>query len=197
MNKTTALLIIIILVIITFPVFFITIPVLIYKYNAIVRHSKKVDQGFSGIEVMLKKRYDLIPNLVNAIKKLMDHEKSLIENITNIRTRLLENPKDQGEKFLLENQLSNAMGQLFVSMENYPQIKSDKNMLQLQQSLNECEEHISAARRIYNSVTTSYNTYIEVIPNNIVASASGFSEKPLFEVKEQERENVDVKTLFE
>lgn len=196
MNKSIARLLVLVLFIATLPIFFITIPALIIIYNGIIKKNNQVKLGFSSVDVMLKKRSDLIPNLVASVREIMKHESGLIERVTALRSNILEQTDDAPKKFALENEMSGLIGQVTVAMESYPEIKSDKSIMHLQRSLNESEEQISAARRTYNIAATDYNDKIQAIPVNIVAAMAGFTEATLFEALEAERKNPEVGKLF-
>src|SRR6185295_8914603 len=126
-------------------------------YNNLVRRRNMVDQAFGTIEVQLTQRYDLIPKLVETVKQYMGHERSLLEDIVRLRQKAVSsaNPSD---KIKADNDLTRAMGQLNVTMENYPQLKASDTFVQLQRSLNEVEEQLAAARRSYNASVMEYNT---------------------------------------
>ena len=151
--------------------------------NNIVIKRNKVENADASIDVMLKKRFDLIPNLYDLVKQYMEHEKSLLENIV-----LLRNEIDKGNMTAETNQkMDEVMKQLKISVENYPDLKANQNFLQLQATLNEVEEQIAAARRTYNANVTEFNTYIQIFPVNIVAAIFGTKTYNLFEVSEFER----------
>ncbi len=195
MTKSTATIVLIIIVLVTLPLFFITIPVLIYSYNALIRKKNQVEFSYSGVDVMLKKRYDLIPNIVQSVQKIMTHESSLFERITALRSKISDG-MDTEKRFGLENEMSQLLGQLNVTMENYPDIKSNENMLHLQRTLTETEEQISASRRAYNSSVNSFNNSIESIPSNIMAGCLEYTSKIYFEATEIERTMPQVGQLF-
>lgn len=196
MSKSIAFLIIIGVVIITLPIFFITIPVLIVMNNKLVSLKNKLEFSFSGIDVMLKKRYDLIPNLVSSVKTYMEHESNLLLRITDLRSKLLESDRHSNERFELENKMSSLLGKVQVTMENYPDLKSNENILHLQKTLNEIEEQISASRRAYNLSVVKYNESIESIPLNIVASAKSLKAATYFKIPEEEKAAPKVSQLF-
>ena len=196
MNKPLAFLIVSIIVLITLPVFFITIPILIIIYNSLIRKRNQVDYAFSAIDVMLKKRSDLVPNVVASVNKIMTHEKELFEQITKLRSDIDSQEGDSKERFELENQMSQLLGQINVTMENYPEIKSNENMILLQRTLNETEEQIGASRRMYNAAVVNFNNSIQTFPNNLIATIAEHKQKAYFEATEQERTNPSVKNLF-
>ncbi len=196
MNKSTAIILIVFIIIITLPIFFITIPILFYMYNSLVKKNNHVEFAYSSIDVMLKKRSDLIPNVVSSVDKIMTHEKELFERITRLRSDIQENHDDKEKRFSLENEMSQLLGQIKLTMENYPEIKSNENMMHLQRTLNEVEEQIGASRRSYNSSVISFNNSIQTIPTNIVAALSEHKPKTYFEALEAEKINPSVKNLF-
>lgn len=166
-------------------------------YVPLIKLKNKVQESLSGIDVQLKKRSDLIPNILGLASKFMTHERSLIEDITKIRTEVQKMSilnKEEAEKVLDKNsELSTKLNQLFVSLENYPQLKSDSTIIQAQQTYAEVEEHISAARRFYNSAVNELNNSIEIFPSSIVASLLGIKKMELFKIlDEKEREVIKV-----
>ncbi len=166
-------------------------------YNSLVQKKNQVTNVFAAIDAMLKKRYDLIPNLVAAVKNYMAHEKNTLTEITELRSRAIAGNLSDDEKIGLENKMSKLMGSIRIAVENYPDLKSSQNFIQLQAALNETEEQLSAARRAYNAAVTDYNNAIEMFPTNIVASLINYKTKTVFEAGEQERKNVDVNSLFQ
>lgn len=168
---------------------------LIVTYNSLVSKKNKVKESFASIDVQLKKRYDLIPNILTIAKKYMEHERGLLENITALRAQAVKIPdgvENIGNKLQLDGQISKGMGQLMVNMENYPQIKADETMIQSMRTYNEVEEHIAAARRFYNSAVLEMNNACELFPSNIIAGMFNFKQVPFFKVEdEKERERVD------
>lgn len=165
-------------------------------YNSLVGKKNQVENTFASIDTMLKKRYDLIPNLVSTVQTYMGHEAGVLTQITQLRSKALSGPVSNDEKVELNNQLSKTLGAIMVAVENYPDLKANQNFLQLQAALNEIEEQISAARRAYNAAVTEYNNAVEMFPTNIMAGVMGFKRKPLFEIPQDQRQNVNVKDLF-
>ncbi len=168
----------------------------IMVYNGLIRKKNEVDNAFGGIDVQLKKRYDLIPNLVATVQQYASHEKELLEKITQLRAKAVGGNLSNDEKVDLDNQISGALRNIMVSVENYPDLKASENFLNLQRSLNEVESQISAARRAYNAAVTDFNNGIETFPGNLMAGMMGLSRKQVFEIPETERQNVNVKDLF-
>jgi LemA protein len=165
-------------------------------YNGLINKKNKVEYAFSSIDVMLKKRRDLIPNLVSSVKQYMTHERELLERITEARAGLMKDGISDKERFNMENQISSMLGQIKVAVENYPDLKANQNVMQLQASLNEVEEQISAARRAYNASVLDINNGIEMFPSSIIAGMMKMERRESFEIPPEERENVDVGNLF-
>ena len=169
---------------------------IIGMYNSLVRKRNEVDNAFGGMDVQLKKRYDLIPNLVATVQQYASHEKELLTKVTEMRAKATSGNLSADEKVDLDNQISAGMRSIMVSVENYPDLKANENFLNLQRTLNEVESQISAARRTYNAVITDFNNAIQVFPNSIVAGMMGLKRKEVFVIPETERQNVNVKDLF-
>ena len=165
-------------------------------YNGLISKRNEADKAFASIDTMAKKRYDLIPNLVATVQQYMQHEKQTLTDITEMRSKATSGNLSNDEKIALDSKLSKAVSGIMVAVENYPDLKASTNFMQLQGSLNEVEEQLSAARRFYNAAVTIYNNAIQMVPSNMVASMFNFQSKKLFEITEQERQNVDVKSLF-
>ena len=163
-----------------------------FTYNSLVKRSQRVKEAWADIDVQLKRRYDLVPNLVSTVKGYMTHEKEVFEKVTEARTRAMA-ASGKGEKLEAENQFSQTLKSLFAVAENYPELKANQNFLGLQQELVDTEDKIQAARRFYNGVVRDYNIAIKVLPVSLIAGWFGFKEESLFDVKEsQEREAVKV-----
>lgn len=162
-----------------------------FFYVSLIGKKNKAKEAFSGIDVQLKKRYDLIPNVLFIANKFMEHERGLLEDITKLRAQAAKLPADLNnaeQKLNLDNMISGKMGQLLVSVENYPQLKSDQTMMTAMQTYNEQEEHIAAARRFYNSAVLELNNAVEIFPGSLIASMLNIRQLPFFEVtNEQER----------
>ena len=166
-------------------------------HNGLVRKVNRVDQASSSIDVMLKKRWDLIPNLVAAVEQYMDHERSLLETLTELRARALSPQATAEDRNQMDVATSAALRQFTVAVENYPQLKASDNFLQLQGSLNEVEEQLSAARRFYNAAVTEYHDGLRTWPSSIVAGQMGLQPRELYAVADAERQPVDVGALFD
>jgi len=169
--------------------------VLVYSVvtiNGLVTKRQIVNSAWAQIDVQLKRRYDLIPNLVETVKGFMKHEQTTLEKVIQARNSAIES-KGVKEKSIAEGQLSSALTGFFALSEAYPELKSDKTMMQLQDELSSTENKISFARQYYNDSVTSYNTKIETIPSSFFASMGGFKPRDLFELEDQaQREPVKV-----
>ncbi|SMP86435.1 LemA protein [Epsilonproteobacteria bacterium SCGC AD-308-E02] len=170
--------------------------ILVLMYNSLVSKKNQVENIFASVDTVLKKRYDLIPNLVSSVGKYMQHEKSLLEEVTKLRADANKPNISDEQKIAFDAKVSSALGSIMVAVENYPELKANENVMHLQHSLGEIEEQISAARRTYNQAVTDYNNAIEMIPTNFMASAMNYQRKEVFEIVESERQNVNVKELF-
>lgn len=156
---------------------------LISIYNSLVRSRYQVREAWSDIEVQLKRRYDLIPNVVETVKGYAAHEKSVLESVTKARTQAM-GAKTAEEHAQAENMLTNTLKTLFAVAESYPDLKANANFLDLQRELADTENKIQAARRFYNGNVRDYNTAIESFPSNLLARAFGFIKKDFFELEE-------------
>jgi len=161
-------------------------------YNSLVRLRVRCDNAWSDIDVQLKWRHDLIPNLVETVKGYATHEKGTFENIAKLRSQAMQanSPEDRAAA---ENQLSGALKSLFAVAENYPELKASEQFSQLQNSLSQTEGTIQNARRYYNAVVRDLNTKIQSFPTNILAGMLGFQARQFFEVEATDREPVAVK----
>src|SRR5437588_13083555 len=165
---------------------------LIGMYNSLVQLRVRCDSSWSDIDVQLKRRHDLIPNLVETVKGYAAHEKGTFENIAKFRSQAMQatSPTD---KAAAENQLTGALKSLFAVAENYPQLKASEQFNQLQGSLSQTEDSIQNARRYYNAVVRDLNTKIQVFPTNLMAGMFGFTQRQFFETTAADREPVQVK----
>ncbi|MDY0120766.1 MAG: LemA family protein [Sulfurimonas sp.] len=174
----------------------VIVIILVFMYNSLVGKKNQVENIFASVDTMLKKRYDLIPNLVASVSKYMEHEKSLLTEVTELRAQANKPNVSDAQKIALDAKMSAALGSLMIAVEAYPDLKANENVMHLQRSLNEVEEQISAARRAYNQAVTDYNNAIEMIPTNFMATAMNYKRKEVFMIPENERKNVNVKELF-
>lgn len=162
-------------------------------YNSLVGLKLRVDNAWSQIDVQLKRRYDLIPNLVEAVKGYMAYEKETLERVIKARTQAID-ATGLKDKAQAENFLTQTLRSLFAVVERYPELKANQNVLKLQEELTSTENKIAFARQYYNDEAQNFNTKIQVVPSNIVASLSGFKEKAFFEIEvTQEKEAPKVK----
>ena len=155
-------------------------------YNNLVRLRNNRENAFANIDVQLKLRYDLIPQLVATVKGYATHERELLEKVTAARTAAM-NATDINDKIQAENTLSSALAGLKVSVEAYPDLKANQNFLQLQGELSDIENKLAATRRFFNSTTKELNNAIQTFPGNILASLFGFKTEPMFEIPKEER----------
>jgi LemA protein len=167
--------------------------VLAGMYNSLVQLRVRADSAWSDIDVQLKRRHDLIPNLVETVKGYAAHEKGTFENIAKFRSQAMQ-ATTPADKAVAENQLTGALKSLFAVAENYPELKASEQFTGLQSSLNSIEDNIQNARRYYNAVVRDYNTRVQSFPANIIAGMFGFQSRQFFEVESPEdRQNVQVK----
>lgn len=154
-------------------------------YNGLVRLRNKVNEGWSGIDVQLKRRHDLVPNLVSTVKGYATHESTVLENVVKARQMAVSaDSTHPGEAAAAEGMLSSVLRQVFALSEAYPDLKANENFLNLQEQLSQIEDEISASRRIYNGNVQLYNTKIQTVPNVFVARPSGFTEREFFEIED-------------
>lgn len=167
-------------------------------YVSIITKRNAMEEAFSGIDVQLKKRTDLIPNVLAIAKKFMTHEKELLEEVTRLRTDVLNaaSSNNNEQRFKLEGQLENSLSGLMIAVENYPELKSDATMLDAQRTYADVEAHISAARRNFNSANRVLRNAIQVFPGNIIAAMVGVKAMAFFEISESERQPVNAAELL-
>ena len=160
--------------------------IVIGLYNTLVRLRKRCDNGWAQIDVQLKRRYDLIPNLFETAKGYMKHEREVLENVTKARQQAIDasGVKDQAQA---ENMLTSTLRSLFAVAENYPDLKANTNMLALQEELVSTENKISFARQHYNDTVMIFNTRTETVPSNIIAGMFGFKQREFFELEDAEQ----------
>ena len=167
--------------------------IVVLMYNSLVAKKNEVDNMFASVDTLLKKRYDLIPNLVASVKEYMGYEKELLEKVTKLRTEAMRPHISDERKMELDREITSSLGSILVAVENYPELKVNENVLHLQHTLAEVEAQI----RAYNQAVTDYNNALEMIPTNILANMMHYKPKALFSIDENERKNVDVGTLFD
>lgn len=169
--------------------------VLVLIYNGLIRSKNRVDEAWADIEVQLKRRYDLIPNLVNTVKGYAAQESGVLERVTQARATAM-GAQSQDEKIKDENMLSGTLKSLFAVAESYPDLKSNQNFMQLQADLTDTEDKIQAARRFYNGNVRDFNTKIEVFPTNLFASMLGFAKRAFFDIDDNGPESQPVEVKF-
>ncbi|RZK49564.1 MAG: LemA family protein [Pedobacter sp.] len=166
-------------------------------YNSLIAKKNNVTNAFGAIDVMLKKRFDLLPNLVDTVKQYMAHENNLLTRLTDLRTRALTGKLDEAEKLALDQDVKKEVQGIILNAENYPDLKSNTNFLQLQGAWTESEDQIAAARRSYNAAVTEFNNAVQMFPSNLFAGIMSLSTLPVLETPAEERENISAKALFE
>lgn len=162
-------------------------------FNSLIRRKNDVENSFASIDVMLRKRYDLIPKIVETVKAYMNYERELLTEITELRIKALPQTLTAEERVQVENRLSARLTDLLVAVENYPDLKASTNFLQLQGTLNEVEEQLAASRRAFNAAVTIYNNSIEIFTSNIIASMMQYKRRSFFEIPAAKREEVSSK----
>ena len=174
-----------------FIVIAVVVVAVILMYNGLVQSKKKVENAWGQIDIQLQRRFDLIPNLVEAVKGYMQHEEETLTKVTELRTSWA-NAQTVSEKADLENQLSGALKTIMAVSENYPDLKANQNFNTLQEELRSTENKISYARQFYNDSVLKYQNKIEMFPTNLVAGMFGFKSGKFFEATEVEKENPKV-----
>ncbi|MBN1791446.1 MAG: LemA family protein [Bacteroidales bacterium] len=159
-------------------------------YNRLVKLRNLRENAFADIDVQLKQRLDLIPQLVEAVKAYMKHESTVLTDITNARANAIQ-AKTINEKIAAENQLSNALQGLRVAVEAYPDLKASQNFIQLQEEISDIENKLAAARRFFNSATKELNNAVQTFPSNILAGMFGFQKEPMFDLGTEQRTNAE------
>ena len=170
------------------------IIVLIYillTINSLIRLNNKVKEAFATMDVYLKKRWDLIPNLVEIVKGYSNYEKNTLQNVINLRNNNYDE-LNYDDKLKTNNKLSENITKLFALVENYPEIKANENFLKLSDNLTKIEDEIANSRKYYNAVIRIYNNKVEMFPSNIIAKLFKFKIKTMYEIKENEKESVKV-----
>ena len=177
--------------------FLVALIALLYGiYVGLVKKKNDVKESASGIDVQLKKRYDLIPNMLKAAAKFMEHEKELFSQLTALREQAM-NAQNYSEKFEADAKISTALRAFNIRAEAYPMLKSDATMVNAQQAMAETEEHIAAARRFYNSAVKEYKNALEIFPSSMVAQMMGLKDEyPFFEAEDEAKESIDVNQFF-
>lgn len=178
-----------------FIIIILVLIILIYGfivYNSLIKLDNKVNEAFATMDVYLKKRWDLIPNLVETVKGYAKHEKDTLQEVISLRNTPYESMSDD-EKVKTNQKLSQSVTKIMALAEAYPELKANENFKELSKDLSKIEEDIANSRKYYNGTVRTYNDKIEMVPSNIVAGIFGFKTRTMFEVDAAERENVKVK----
>jgi LemA protein len=168
-------------------------------YASLVKKKNNVKESFSGIDTQLKKRYDLIPNILTIAQKFMEHEKGLLEEVTKLRGQAMgvsNNLAESEKKFALDKEINAKLGQIMVAVENYPQLKSDATMIEAMRAYQDAEEHIAAARRFYNSAVLELNNKTDIFPTSIIAAMCNVQRMAFFEAEEVARKSINASEFF-
>lgn len=173
----------------------VIVLIVVTMYNSLIRKKNQVDNAFASIDVMLKQRFDLIPNLVASVQQYAKHEVDTFSAITEMRNKSYSS-LSENEKADFDKNFSGIRSKFFAVAENYPELKASENFLQLQRALNEAEEQLAAARRTFNACVTDYNNAVQSFPTNVLAGMMGFTGKTVLTIPEAERATPDVKNLF-
>ena len=162
--------------------------ILVFKqYNILTDLKLKVEQSKSGIDIYLQQRFDLIPALVNTVKGYMNYEKEMLESITKLRSQYYET-----KNIKVSEQLNSQLNKILLVAENYPELKSSEQFLNLQKNLSKMESQLQAARRLYNNDVTKYNTKISLVPYNVIAMLFNFKKEVLFKIDDEKKENISI-----
>lgn len=174
----------------------VLIFIIVSIYNRLIGLKNKVDYANGAVDAMFKQRYDLIPNLVTAVKQYMQHESNLLAQLVSLRSQSQSPDLSLQDKERLNEQLDKALKSFNITVENYPNLKASEQFRMLQASLNECEGQLAAARRTYNAAVMNYNNAIEMFPTNIFASMMGYKMKEMIKATESEQQNPNIAELF-
>jgi LemA protein len=172
------------------------IAAFMWMYNTLIARKNDVLKSFGFIDVLLKKRFDLIPNLVETVKEYMGYEKGLLTDVTELRAKAMTDGINEKERLVYENQLTQKLGNIMVAAENYPDLKASQSFTHLQVTWKELEDQISTARQAYNVSVTSYNNAVEMFPTNLMATMIDYKTKSFFEAAVPEKENIKARELF-
>ncbi|SES31912.1 LemA family protein [Salipaludibacillus aurantiacus] len=162
-------------------------------YNRLIRYRNWVEEAWAQIDVQLKRRYDLIPNLVETVKGYAKHEKETLAQVVELRNQLGKTNMNRQDQMEVNDQLSGALKNLFALREAYPDLKANQNFQMLQEELTQTENKIAYSRQLYNNTVMKYNTKIQSVPTNILAGIHGFGKRDMLEATNEERQNVQVK----
>jgi LemA protein len=170
--------------------------ILVVQYNMLIRRKNSIDNFFASIDALLKKRYDMLPNLIETVRQYMKYEEKVQVEVTELRSKGTAPNLTTDQKVDIDNQFSKLMSGLMVSVENYPDLKANQQFMDLQGTWKDVEEQISVARREFNQVVMQYNNAVQMFPSNVVAYMMGFTVRKMFEIPEPERQNINAKELF-
>ncbi|MFN3939518.1 MAG: LemA family protein [Chitinophagales bacterium] len=175
----------------------VVVFVLVGLYNTLISRKNQVENAFGSIDVMLKRRFDMIPNLVETVKQYMTFEGDTLKRITELRSRLSSEPNMPAQQRMgVENELTKLLSGLHVAVENYPELKSAESFAQLQRTWTDVEDQIASARRTYNAAVTSYNNAVEMFPTNLMAAWMRYLPMEVLAIDDPDRQNVSAKELF-
>jgi LemA protein len=167
----------------------------IVTYNKFIAKKNRVKQTESSISVMLKQRNDMIPNLVAAVQNYVGHENATLTKIAELRAQMQQSSNEH-EQMQLGTEMSKALSNIKVAVENYPELKADKQFIRLEESIEEMEYQLQAARRTFNAAVVDFNNYVQMFPSNLIASMKNYQPYEMITIPEAEKANVDVKSLF-
>ena len=173
-------------------VIIILLGLFVFTYNGLVKRRNRVKNAWSQIDVQLKRRFDLVPNLVETVKGYAKHEKETLEDIVKARNSYISASGTE-DAIKANNEITGALNRLFALAESYPDLKANENYIQLQSDLTNAENKIGYSRQFYNDSVLIYNNFRQVFPNNIISSIFNFKDEPYFQVEETERENIKVR----
>lgn len=156
-------------------------------YNSLIRKKNAIDNAFFSMDVMLKKRYDIIPQLVDTVKGYMQHERDLLTQLTELRGKALAVSGNINDKVGVDNKINEVINAIVINFENYPQLKASENFLRLQGAINETEEQLAASRRFFNAAVNDYHNAIEMFPSSIMASIMGLKRRIFFNIADEEK----------
>jgi len=187
----------IIYIIVLVVILILIVGLFIAIYNSLIALKKNAEKAWYDIDVILQKRHDVLAKLVETVSSYLTYERTVLERLTQMRTQYMNLPSnDIQSKINLSNQITGAFRYLFAVMENYPQLRSNQNVIQLQQTIMELESQLADAREFYNEAATLLNTRIQQIPYNFVASMAGIKPMPLYKVPEEEKQDVSTRLQF-
>jgi LemA protein len=172
------------------------LALLAWSFNSVVAARNAVDKAFASVSVMLKKRFDLVPNLVDSVQRYLEHESEVLVEVTRLRAEAGARELSPERASELDGRLDRALSRLLATAEGYPELKASEGFQQLQRALNEVEEQISAARRTYNAAVKHYEDALHMFPTNVLARLAGFRERPYFEIPAGHDERPDVGARF-